>query len=67
MNLKQERRKHKLKILILDLINQCEKQIKFEKRFMERNSSYGLGTNNSLERIKRHENIKAYLLNRYKN
>lgn len=65
MNIKQERRNHKLKILILDLISRCEKQIKFETKFMERNKSYGLGVDNSRANIKRHETLKNYLIKRY--
>lgn len=58
---------HLRKLAIISMIEECDKRIENEKKFMKRFNSYGLGEGNSRANIARHERIKKYLLERYKN
>lgn len=65
--MQKEKIYHLRKLAIIEMIEQCEKRIENEKKFMKRFNSYGLGNGNSLENIARHERLKEYLKQRYNN
>lgn len=66
--MQEQKKYHQRKLAIIEMIESCDDYIKREKSFIKRMSNYhGVVFTCQNSNINRYENIKAYLLNRYKN
>lgn len=63
--LEKERKNHKLRILIIDMINECERRANVEINNMERFRNLPIAHANSKANFSRYQKIKHYLISRY--